>query len=113
MAWVQVRDLGAISPASKVNLAPRDRAQIAYLGPSHLKALQASGGRKARFGDVQNARDGWVATISARMALFGVWEFQARFGARSREGFATVAEWHDIRKSWRTVKATPISLPGT
>ena len=106
-------DLGAISPASKANLPPRDCAEIAYLHPGHPKALQGGGGRKAIHGDIQNARDGWVATISARMALFGVWEFQARFGARLREGFATVAEWHDIRKSWHTVKTTPISLVGT
>ena len=59
MTWVQVCDLGAISPASKGNLAPRDRAEIAYLHPEHLEALQSGGGRKAHIGDSHNARNGY------------------------------------------------------
>ena len=62
VTWVQVCNLGAISPASKVNLTPRDRAEIAYLDPGHPEALQAGGGRRALHGDIRNARDRWAAT---------------------------------------------------
>ena len=37
VAWGQVRNLGAISPASEGNLAPRDCAEIAHLHPGHLE----------------------------------------------------------------------------
>ena len=86
MAWVQVRDLGAISVCEIPFRCRRDCAEIAYLHPGHLEKLQSSGGHRECRGDIHNARDGWVATISAKMAACGAWEFQARFGARSHEG---------------------------
>ena len=61
MAWVHVRDLGTISPASKGNLAPRDFAEIAYEHPGHLGALPSDGARRALIGDIQNGRDGYEA----------------------------------------------------
>ena len=53
-----------------------------------LEAPTSGSACRGRPGDVHSARDGWVATISARMAAFSTREFQARFGARcrSREG---------------------------
>ena len=77
MAWVRVRDLGAISRCEIPFRCRRDRAEIAYLNPGHPEALQAGGGRRAFPGDIHNARDCWVATISARMAASGAREFQA------------------------------------
>ena len=79
MLWVQVRNLCAISRCEIPFRCRRDRAEIAYLDPSHPEALQAGGGRRALPGDIHNARDGWVATISARIAAFAAWDFQARF----------------------------------
>ena len=61
MAWVQVRDLGAISLASKGNLASRDCAEIAHMHPGHLEALLSVRGRRAWTGDIHNARDGYEA----------------------------------------------------
>ena len=114
---MQVRNLGAISSASKVkvNLAPRvrrDRAEIAYLNPSHLEALQADGGRRALPGDNQNAWDRWVATISASMAVCGAREFQARFGAsfaRGRQASRVDPMRHTLPYSLRS---SPPSDPG-
>ena len=89
MTWVQVCDLGAISTDSRCEIhfyfrCRRDCAEIAYLHPGHLEALQAGGGRRAPHGDIRNARDRWVATISARMAVFTARGLHGSLGALAR-----------------------------
>ena len=82
---VGARSWRNLACTSKGNLPPRDRAEIAYLHPGHPEALhlcklQCGGGRRASPGDIQNARDGWVATISARMAAFAAWGLHGLLG---------------------------------
>ena len=73
MAWTQVHDLGAISPASKGNLAPRDCAEIAHLHPGHLEALPSDGGRRARTGGIQNGRVCSDSTKWSSTVVLGAW----------------------------------------
>ena len=72
MAWVQVRDLDKISPASKGNLAPRDCIEIAHLHAGHLEALPPGGGRRSWTGDIHNARDGYEAVNCESMAVVAI-----------------------------------------
>ena len=84
MTWAQVRDLGAISRCEIPFGCRRDCAEIAHLHPGHLEALKCGGGCRACRRGIQNARDGWVATISARMAAFAAWGPHGPLGTLAR-----------------------------
>ena len=73
MAWVQVHDLGAISPASKGNLVPRDCAEIAHPHPGHLEALPSSGARAACHGGIGNGRVCSDSTKWSSTVVLGAW----------------------------------------
>ena len=73
MAWVQVHDLGAISPASKGNLAPRDCAEIAHPHPGHLEALPSGGARAACHGGIGNGRVCSDSTKWSSTVVLGAW----------------------------------------
>ena len=86
-AWVSKGSIGCRFPLKTAfidagEIAPRLRTCYS----DTLEAPTSGSACRGRPGDVHSARDGWVATISARMAAFSTREFQARFGARSREG---------------------------
>ena len=86
MAWVRVRDLGAISPASKGNLPPRDCAEIAHPHPSHLEALPSNGACRECHGDIGNGRVRSDSTKWPSTVVIGAWVHLAleRFGARAQ-----------------------------
>ena len=76
MAWAQVRDLGAISPASEGNLSPRDCTEIAHLRPGHLEALLSGGARRACRGDIGHGRVRSDSTTWPSTVVVGAWGFE-------------------------------------
>ena len=72
MAWVQVRDLVAISRCEIPFRCRRDCAEIAHLHPGHLEAFPSGGARVAYHGNIRNGRDQPDSLRWSRMALCGV-----------------------------------------
>ena len=71
MAWVRVRDLGAISSASKGNLAPRDCIYVADPLPGRPVVRESGGARRACHGEIRNGRDQPHSLMWSRLALCG------------------------------------------
>ena len=70
---MRVRDLCAISPSSKGNLAPRDCAEIAHPHPGHLEALPSGVARRACHGGIGNGGVRSDSTKWPSMVVTGAW----------------------------------------
>ena len=77
-----------------------DCAEIAHRHPGHLEAFQAGGGCTARSGGIQNARDGRVASISARMAAFAAWGPHAPLGTLAQLSLISGVGRQGIKKTY-------------